>query len=234
MNNFDGKPSPGYNPLNPRETDSLYAAIPCDEKSWVPDKTCLSCVSCSSKFTQFNRRHHCRFCGQIFCNRCTGLGLCDLHSHEALRCCVACYEKAKIKFDDDAARRAKDVVASMNANLERFISVMAKPQPAVVDDDEPLPPPDDDDEPNDANAFLTAQQQRMAHFQEVFDQEAKKEEKFDELVDKLYNEGADQGGLAGWRSKTQSLTQLIPEAYWMADAATNNCLDCSLLFTNQV
>jgi len=146
---------------------------------------------------------------------------------------VACYEKAKIKFDDDAARRAKDVVASMNANLERFISVMTKPQPAVVDDDEPLPPPDDDDEPNDANAFLTAQQQRMAHFQEVFDQEAKKEEKFDELVDKLYNEGADQGGLAGWRSKTQSLTQLIPEAYWMADAATNNCLDCSLLFTNQ-
>lgn len=38
---------------------------------WMPDQSCRVCYECDSQFTLFNRRHHCRLCGRIFCARCT-------------------------------------------------------------------------------------------------------------------------------------------------------------------
>ncbi|KAI0495431.1 hypothetical protein KFK09_021732 [Dendrobium nobile] len=37
--------------------------------NWVIDAS--HCQGCSSQFTFFNRKHHCRRCGGIFCNSCT-------------------------------------------------------------------------------------------------------------------------------------------------------------------
>lgn len=37
---------------------------------WMPDATSIDCFDCCSKFTTIRRRHHCRICGQIFCNDC--------------------------------------------------------------------------------------------------------------------------------------------------------------------
>ncbi|KAL3891964.1 hypothetical protein ACJMK2_004204 [Sinanodonta woodiana] len=37
---------------------------------WMPDHSCKECYDCGEKFTTFRRRHHCRICGQIFCNAC--------------------------------------------------------------------------------------------------------------------------------------------------------------------
>ncbi|CAI9087708.1 OLC1v1021851C1 [Oldenlandia corymbosa var. corymbosa] len=37
--------------------------------NWVADAS--HCQGCSSQFTFFNRKHHCRRCGGIFCNSCT-------------------------------------------------------------------------------------------------------------------------------------------------------------------
>ncbi|GJX05206.1 1-phosphatidylinositol-3-phosphate 5-kinase FAB1B-like protein [Tanacetum coccineum] len=36
---------------------------------WMPDR-CRVCYDCDSQFTLFNRRHHCRFCGRVFCVVC--------------------------------------------------------------------------------------------------------------------------------------------------------------------
>ncbi|KAL8168387.1 hypothetical protein V2J09_009886 [Rumex salicifolius] len=45
---------------------------PNEEKDyWVPDESVTSCTSCSTNFTAFIRRHHCRNCGDIFCDKCT-------------------------------------------------------------------------------------------------------------------------------------------------------------------
>ncbi|EFJ32358.1 hypothetical protein SELMODRAFT_144057 [Selaginella moellendorffii] len=38
---------------------------------WMPDQSCRVCYECESHFTIFNRRHHCRVCGRVFCGRCT-------------------------------------------------------------------------------------------------------------------------------------------------------------------
>ncbi|KAG4190184.1 hypothetical protein ERO13_A07G017600v2 [Gossypium hirsutum] len=38
---------------------------------WMPDHSCRVCYECDSQFTVFNRRHHCRICGRVFCAKCT-------------------------------------------------------------------------------------------------------------------------------------------------------------------
>lgn len=38
---------------------------------WMPDHSCRVCYECDSQFTIFNRRHHCRHCGRVFCAWCT-------------------------------------------------------------------------------------------------------------------------------------------------------------------
>ncbi|KAM7256101.1 hypothetical protein ACFE04_011842 [Oxalis oulophora] len=38
---------------------------------WMPDQSVRVCYECDSQFTVFNRRHHCRLCGRIFCAKCT-------------------------------------------------------------------------------------------------------------------------------------------------------------------
>mmetsp|Transcript_27029 Transcript_27029/g.37261 ORF Transcript_27029/g.37261 Transcript_27029/m.37261 type:complete len:199 (+) Transcript_27029:44-640(+) len=38
---------------------------------WADDKSTTSCTKCNKTFSFFWRRHHCRCCGQIFCESCT-------------------------------------------------------------------------------------------------------------------------------------------------------------------
>ncbi|OAY62716.1 1-phosphatidylinositol-3-phosphate 5-kinase FAB1B [Ananas comosus] len=38
---------------------------------WMPDNSCRVCYDCDSQFTVFNRRHHCRHCGRVFCAKCS-------------------------------------------------------------------------------------------------------------------------------------------------------------------
>jgi hypothetical protein len=43
-----------------------------DRQHWMPDRLCKQCYACDTQFTVFRRRHHCRICGQVFCNTCSG------------------------------------------------------------------------------------------------------------------------------------------------------------------
>eukprot|EP01063_Lacrimia_lanifica_P036941 TRINITY_DN7453_c0_g1_i3.p1 TRINITY_DN7453_c0_g1~~TRINITY_DN7453_c0_g1_i3.p1 ORF type:complete len:268 (+),score=112.38 TRINITY_DN7453_c0_g1_i3:53-856(+) len=38
---------------------------------WRPDEKASACEECNTPFTFFNRRHHCRKCGGIFCGKCS-------------------------------------------------------------------------------------------------------------------------------------------------------------------
>ena len=54
--------------------DENYKSISSETKKnfWLPDNLSQNCFSCEVKFTLIlNTRHHCRICGNIFCNNCT-------------------------------------------------------------------------------------------------------------------------------------------------------------------
>ncbi|KAH8613323.1 FYVE zinc finger [Trypanosoma vivax] len=38
---------------------------------WKPDGAAPECEGCSTRFTLYNRRHHCRYCGGVFCGVCS-------------------------------------------------------------------------------------------------------------------------------------------------------------------
>ena len=39
---------------------------------WADDAAFPACFGCRTPFTLFNRRHHCRHCGFVFCKKCAG------------------------------------------------------------------------------------------------------------------------------------------------------------------
>ena len=57
---------------------------------WLPNEACKSCHNCEKSFTAVSRKHHCRYCGLIFCNKCTKKTE-KLDSHTTLeRICESC------------------------------------------------------------------------------------------------------------------------------------------------
>ena len=65
-------------PVNSEEkvSPSNHADAPAKEVAqqnimeWVDDSKATNCYSCDTEFTMFTRRHHCRYCGKIFCHNC--------------------------------------------------------------------------------------------------------------------------------------------------------------------
>ncbi|KAL7117547.1 hypothetical protein ACP275_03G078000 [Erythranthe tilingii] len=53
--------------------DLLNLIKPLNEEKdhWVPDEAATKCTACGTDFNAFVRKHHCRNCGDIFCDKCT-------------------------------------------------------------------------------------------------------------------------------------------------------------------
>ncbi|WFD40241.1 1-phosphatidylinositol-3-phosphate 5-kinase [Malassezia japonica] len=61
-------------------------------KYWMADETAKECRDCLLPFTPLRRRHHCRICGQIFCNKCCSniVPGAKFGHEEAIRTCNQC------------------------------------------------------------------------------------------------------------------------------------------------
>nr|AVV26975.1 GTP-binding protein Rheb isoform 1 [Diplonema ambulator] len=61
---------------------------------WRPDSEVTNCEECKADFSFFNRRHHCRNCGGVFCNKCSNekrvLGAEMGYGGESQRVCKTC------------------------------------------------------------------------------------------------------------------------------------------------
>lgn len=87
------------------------------KRYWMNDLFVSECLNCFKSFTAFKRKHHCRFCGQIFCSDCTifisyrqykdqrqnkALPK-DMQSYsDKLRVCKPCYSDVIVYLSDDS------------------------------------------------------------------------------------------------------------------------------------
>lgn len=67
---------------------------------WAPDSIATHCASCRRDFNLTRRKHHCRSCGEIFCNTCSEHTLPvqlndDGQLGKPVRVCSACFEAHK-------------------------------------------------------------------------------------------------------------------------------------------
>lgn len=72
---------------------------------WQDDSTAPSCTACYANFSLFTRRHHCRHCAKVFCDKCTKskTPITKLKYKEPVRVCFTCLPAAQTggrKFQD--------------------------------------------------------------------------------------------------------------------------------------
>ena len=59
---------------------------------WVPDENVEKCSECKITFSMFNRKHHCRFCGKIYCSTCLPYMQILSWDDNEQKCCTLCNE----------------------------------------------------------------------------------------------------------------------------------------------
>lgn len=100
------------------ETDGILATTKVEKEKkvsndagskefWMPDQYCKYCYGCDEAFSIYKRRHHCRMCGQIFCNNCSNFyidGL-QINLQGQQRACRHCYDQINERMESKSSRR---------------------------------------------------------------------------------------------------------------------------------
>jgi len=113
---------------------------------WIRDEEMKVCagLSCSTRFTVIERKHHCRRCGMIFCGRCSSKScpVPALGFYQAVRVCDPCF--ADLSFQANPMREAKgnlsaegELVSSSSLDagapaFSRFSSVLSAFSPLTT------------------------------------------------------------------------------------------------------
>lgn len=99
QSNNDFSSHSNLNNSNKKLTRSTSSFLDQPSKAhWRADNSRNSCKSCLTSFSLFNRRHHCRHCGDLFCDKCSSLQVrldpgCSFHLlGQKARACVQCFE----------------------------------------------------------------------------------------------------------------------------------------------
>lgn len=100
-----------------KEADAMFMAQVAPEWADGPE-----CYRCRSVFSVFTRKHHCRACGQIFCDKCSSreLALPQFGIEKEVRVCETCYEKkvAEVKERYPAVKKQLDAAHGRKGDSE--------------------------------------------------------------------------------------------------------------------
>eukprot|EP00850_Spirogloea_muscicola_P008827 SM000048S16539 [mRNA] locus=s48:228608:232041:- [translate_table: standard] len=76
---------------------AVRAVLEAEPPQWMPDSSAATCMQCDAAFGPLGCfRHHCRFCGGVFCRSCTGqrcLLPVQFREREPQRVCDTCLER---------------------------------------------------------------------------------------------------------------------------------------------
>lgn len=106
------------------------------EPHWTLDKEVTTCLGCQAKFDFIKRKHHCRRCGHIFCNKCCGskvqfhrMGFVD-----PVRVCTPCATVTK-QEEDFFNTHLKLLFAGVTFNVSTSTKTIESPLSDVIQND---------------------------------------------------------------------------------------------------
>ncbi len=127
-------------PHRPQPQDTTTPPALEDRQHWMPDRLCKHCYACDTPFTVFRRRHHCRICGQVFCNNCSGFFVPSqpnpvTTNKTILRACKMCYEQVTerqqlLEEEEDIRKRRKS--QEITTTTPAIISSPSQPKPTAT------------------------------------------------------------------------------------------------------
>ena len=85
---------------------------PISKDLWMPDSSTKACISCERTFTALRRRHHCRFCGLIYCSACSHQRVTLAQGQKPVRICKQCAHT----FARSALSHSSSMIAPGEAN----------------------------------------------------------------------------------------------------------------------
>ncbi|KAK4710130.1 hypothetical protein R3W88_004643 [Solanum pinnatisectum] len=88
---------------------------------WVPDEAVRKCTACATDFSAFNRKHHCRNCGDIFCDKCTQgrVALTADEDAQPVRVCDRCMAEVTQRLSNATEATTKVAALQSHEDLTR-------------------------------------------------------------------------------------------------------------------
>ena len=97
--------------------------------NWVCDGERQACIGCAVQFAFAVRRHHCRICGEIFCDKCSAWKVwLSWTASGGTRACTPCYAKELTKLAEVELvleKGHRKVAAETAAEARRFVKAEA-------------------------------------------------------------------------------------------------------------
>jgi hypothetical protein len=105
---WDKPEPPVSSPPRPASAQTSAATTPVTETEkvrWINDEDVNACMNCNDAFGFFNRKHHCRSCGNVLCSKCSSKEAYVPQVRARGRVCTFCFDNLK-------------QMASMNASMK--------------------------------------------------------------------------------------------------------------------
>ncbi|KAJ8762286.1 hypothetical protein K2173_007443 [Erythroxylum novogranatense] len=92
-----------------------------EKDHWVPDEAVSKCTACGTDFGPFVRRHHCRNCGDIFCDKCTHgrIALTADENAQPVRVCDRCMAEVTQRLNNAKEAASKPAALRSHADLAK-------------------------------------------------------------------------------------------------------------------
>lgn len=67
------------------------------EALWIPDNKATKCLmaGCDTRFSMLRRKHHCRQCGWLICQKCVGQAPVRVKGWARVKVCPQCFQENK-------------------------------------------------------------------------------------------------------------------------------------------